>query len=361
MDLHQLIDGAIRNYASDIHLMEGRVPYLRVFDDLLPVKMAPVSRQEQVDLLEEIMPKDLKRRLVKNRGVDFVFQHGDIVRCRVNAFYERGHLEVVIRLVPFKVKSIEELEMPELLKDFARVRRGLILVTGAAGSGKSTTLAAIINEINQTQKDSIITIEDPIEYIHQDKRSVISQREVGEDVPTFAVGLVQSLRQDPDVILVGEMRNLDTTRTAIQAAETGHLVFSTLHTSSAIQTVERILGIFPEAERDLVRDLLGNNLKAAISQELLTRADRKGRVAALEIMVVNSTVSKKILEDEMAEIYEVMKGREDGMQTLDYALAQLVRQKKVEQEEADRLARDRATFLRYIKGIQATGDRGVIG
>lgn len=361
MDLSQLIDGALKNKASDIHLMQDRVPYVRIFDELIAVKMPAVTRDEMLKVLEETMPENLKRALVRQRGVDFVFQHRDQVRCRANAFYERGKLEIVLRLVPFKVQSLEELELPEVLRDFARVRRGLVLVTGAAGSGKSTTLAAIIHEINLKEKDSIITIEDPIEYIHQDHKSVVTQREVGEDVPTFAIGLVQSLRQDPDVILVGEMRNLDTTRTAIQAAETGHLVFSTLHTNSAIQTVERILGIFPEAERELVRDQLGNNLKAAISQELLTRADRSGRVAALEIMVVNSNVSKKIHEDQMQEIYEVMKGREDGMQTLDYALAQLVREEKVAKEDADRLARDRSTFLRYIRGVSASGDRGVLG
>lgn len=360
MLISHLIEGAVKLNASDIHIQEDYPPYFRVDGVLLPVKHPPVSHRQIMDILKEILPERFEPKLQQKRGVDVGFQYKDIVRCRVIVFFERQRIKIVMRLIPIEVPTIEQMELPPVLKKIAEFRRGLVLVTGPTGCGKSTTLAAMIDHINATKKVSITTIEDPIEYVHKNKKSIISQREVGDDVEDFHCGLVQALRQDPDVILVGEMRDIDTIRTALEAAETGHLVFSTLHTTNAIQTIERIITIFPEDERDLVRELLSSNLAAVVTQNLVRRIGGKGRIAALEIMIVTVMISKLIRENRIADIYGIMKTGEEGMQVFDQALAQLVREEKISEEEGALYARDVYAYRRFIKGVQSTSDRGGI-
>jgi twitching motility protein PilT len=265
-----------------------------------------------------------------------------------------------MRLIPLSVPTIDELDLPPVLKTIADFPRGLIVVTGPTGCGKSTTLAAIIDYINAAKKISVTTIEDPIEFVHQNKKAIVSQREVGDDIADFNSGLIQGLRQDPDVILLGEMREVETMRTALRAAETGHLVFSTLHTTNAIQTIERIIANFPETEHDLVREQLASNLKAIISQNLVKRLEGKGRIAALEILVVIDMVAKLIRDNRLGDVYGIMKGGQEGMQIFDQSLANLVREKKISEEEGLLYTRDAYAYRRFIQGVQSTSDRGGI-
>jgi twitching motility protein PilT len=236
----------------------------------------------------------------------------------------------------------------------------MVIVTGPTGSGKTSTLAAMIDFINETNKQCITTIEDPIEFVHPNKKSIVSQREVGRDVDSFNSGLIQALRQDPDVILLGEMRDVDTMRTAIKGAETGHLVFSTLHTTNAVQTVERIISTFPEPERELLREQLAGNLVAVITQNLIRRSGGKGRIAALEILIITDTIKKLILDNRLSDIAQVMKGGEQGMQVFDQAVANMVREEKITEEEGKAYSRDEFAFKRFVQGVQSSSDRGGI-
>ncbi len=360
MEISQLIEGAVKLNASDIHLMENYPPYFRIDSVLVPVKHPPVTHEEMMDILKSMVPERIKHKLEEKRGVDVGYQYKDVVRCRVIVFFERQRIRIAMRLIPLRVPTIEELDLPAILKKIADFPRGMIVLTGPTGCGKSTTLAAMIDYINETKKISITTIEDPIEFVHQNKKAIVSQREVGDDIGDFNSGLIQALRQDPDVILLGEMREVDTMRTAIRAAETGHLVFSTLHTTNAIQTIERIIANFPESEQDLVQEQLASNLKAVITQNLVRRTEGKGRIAALEILVVLDMVAKLIRDNRLGDIYGMMKGGQEGMQVFDQALANLVREKKISEEEGVRYARDPYAYRRFIKGVQSSSDRGGI-
>lgn len=360
MDINVLIEAAAKNKASDIHLMEGAPPYFRIDGDLIPVKHPPLSHDDVNTVLTHVLPERLRSKLASARGVDLSYQHKDIVRCRLIIFYERQKLRIVFRLIPIKVYSISELELPAALLKITEYNKGMVLVTGPTGSGKTTTLAAIIDHLNSTEKISITTIEDPIEFCHQNKMGIVTQREVGDDVVDFNSGLVQSLRQDPDVILVGEMRDSETVRTAIKAAETGHYVLSTLHTTNAVQTIERIIGVFPQVEHDLIREQIAVNLKSAITQNLVRRTEGRGRVAAVEILIANSTVSKLISDNRLKDIYGIMQSGADGMQTFDQALAALVRENKITEAEGANYAMDIYAFKRFVKGIQSSSDRGGI-
>lgn len=360
MELGPLIEGAVKVGASDIHLMEDSPPYFRLDGDLIPVKHPPLAHGELMAIIKALTPDRLRSRLETRRGVDVSYQHLDLIRCRIIAFYERRRLRMVFRLIPLTIPSLDQLDLPPVLKTLADTFQGLVLVTGPTGSGKSTTLAAMIDCINSKEKISITTIEDPIEFVHQNKAGIVTQREVGDDVENFGQGVVQALRQDPDIILVGEMRDPETIRTAIEAAETGHFVLSTLHTSNAIQTVERVIAVFPQAEQELVRNQLSTNLRASITQTLVRRAEGRGRAAALEIMVVTGTVSKLIADDRLKDIYGVMQGGDEGMSTMDQALAVLVRAKKVAMDTAMQHAHDIHALTRYVRGAQASNDRGGI-
>ncbi len=356
--IEKLVEGAVQYRASDIHLMEDAPPYIRVDEVLRPVDFPHLNHADMLEIIRAIMPERLRTRFEEKRGADFAYQYRDVVRSRVVAFYERHKLTVVLRLISLEVPNIEDLELPPILETFTELHRGMVLLTGPTGCGKSTTLAALIDRINSQRKVSIITIEDPIEYVYRNKNSVINQREVGDDVMSFNSGLVQALRQDPDVILVGEMRDLETMRTAIQAAETGQLVLSTLHTSSAVKTMERILGTFPESEHPVLLEQLAANLKVIITQELVRCAAGKGRIAALEIMIVTAEVVKLIEKHRLDDIITLMKTGRDGMQTLDLALAHLVREKKVTEDEAKHFARDVHALHRYVIGKVASTDMG---
>jgi len=359
MELGLLIEGAVRYKASDIHLKEGEPPYFRVDHDLLPVqKQPPLTHENIVKYVEELVPERLRNKLEAKRGIDVGYQYKDLVRCRVIVFYQRRKLAVSLRLLPIEPPTILELDLPPTLARFVDYHRGMILVTGPTGSGKSTTMASMIDLINSTQAVSITTVEDPIEYVYKNKKAYITQREVGDDVEDFLSGSIQALRQDPDIVLVGEMRSLETMRAGIYSAETGHLFMSTLHTSSAIQAMERMIGTFPESEHALVLEQLAMNLKVVMTQELVRRAEGRGRIAAMEILVVTDLVAKLILENRITDIYEVMKKREEGMQTLDQALADFVRDGKITEEEGAKYTRDVHAYHRYILHKESSSDLG---
>jgi twitching motility protein PilT len=360
MNYEALFLGAKKVKASDIHIMENNPPFFRIHGDMKKVETPPLAHSDMQDLLRRIMPHHLMRELESQRGCDFSYQLGQEIRFRCVAYYEMGQLGLVMRLIPLTIPSIEELELPDVVKPIAQNQRGLVLLTGMTGSGKTTTLAAMIDYINSIESVRVITIEDPIEYVYQNKKSIISQREVGKDVPDFNVALRQAMRMDPDIILVGEMRDVDTIRVAIKAAETGHLVLSTLHTTSAVHTVQRIIGYFPENEHDLLREQLSLNLKASITQRLVKRSDGKGRLAAMEIMVVNATVAKLIRDNRVSDIFGVLKGRDDGMQTFDQGLADMVRAQRITFDEGALYCEDFYAYKRFIAGISSTGDRGAI-
>ncbi|MDK2971594.1 MAG: twitching motility protein PilT [Candidatus Sumerlaeota bacterium] len=360
INFKQLFGGAIQNNASDIHVMEGAPPFFRIRGDLKRVEMPPLTHKDMHELLKEIMPEYLRHTLEENRGVDCSYQLGNTGRFRVVVYYQDNKLCATLRAIPVQIPSIDELMLPEALKKIAVEHRGMVLVTGITGSGKSTTLAAMINELNTTEARRIITIEDPIEYRYLSKKCVISQREVGSDVGNFTVALRQSLRADPDVILVGEMRDAETIRIAIKAAETGHLLFSTLHTTGAVHTIQRIIGNFGHEEHALLREQLSLSLRAVITQRLVKTADGKGRCAAQEILVVTSVASKLILENRASDLVPLMGSREDGMQTMDQGLADLVRSKRVELEEAKKYCNDFYALKRFIAGITSSGDSGGI-
>jgi twitching motility protein PilT len=355
-----LIDGAYNHNASDIHLSEDGPVYVRIDGVMRPVSGSEMTPADLRAFVKQIMPERLNDDLERRGGADFSWQPDDRMRFRVSAYHERARLRVVMRLIRIKISTLDELGLPEVVRTIAGWHRGLTLMTGITGSGKSTTLAAMLTYINEKESRCIITIEDPIEMVHKNIKSVISQRQVGEDVESFRHGLVQALRQDPDVILIGEMRDPETIRTALRAAETGHYVFSTLHTSNALHTVERILAEFPEEEHGLLREQLANNLRATITQRLVRRAGGKGRVAALEIMVVNDTIRKLLLENKISSIATVIRQRLDGMALFDQFLADLVREQVVEEKEAYQYVEDAAAFRRYIKGRMATADMGGI-
>lgn len=355
-----LLEGAVKNNASDVHMMEDVQPYFRIKGDLKRVETPPLTAEDMRQLLHEIMPEHLKGDLEANYHVDFSYEIPKIARFRVVVYFQTSRLCATLRSIPMKIPSIEELKHDDVLKRIAENHRGMVLVTGITGSGKSTTLAAMINHINTTESRRIITIEDPIEYRYSNIKSVISQREVGTDVGSFADALRSALRADPDVILVGEMRDVETIRIAIKATETGHLVFSTLHTRGAVHTIQRILGNFEQSEHDMLRDQMSLNLLASLTQRLVKTADGKGRRAAVEIMVNNGVVAKLIRENRISDIQGYLTSREEGMRTMDQALADLVRAKDVTLDEARHHCNDIYALKRGIQGIASSGDRGGI-
>lgn len=360
MNIDNLLLGAKKVKASDVHLIEDQPPFFRIAGDMKKVDLPALTAEDFDDMLHKMMPTHLHREYESQRGADFGYQVGADIRVRVVSYYEMGKRGLVMRLIPLEIPTIEDLELPEVIQTIAGNSRGMVLLTGMTGSGKSTTLAAMIDYINNNDSVRIVTIEDPVEYVYTSKKAIISQREVGKDVPDFNTALRQAMRMDPDIILVGEMRDVETIRVAIKAAETGHLVMSTLHTTSAVHTVQRIFGYFDRSEHALLSEQLSLNLKASITQRLVKRADGKGRVAVQEIMVVNATIAKLIAEDRIPDIFGVIKGRDDGMQTFDQALADLVRANKITFDEGALYCEDFFAYKRFIAGIASTGDRGGI-
>ena len=360
MELNEILQVALRGGASDIHLKAGLPPMFRVDGSLVPLKDARRLPPEEISRMALGIMNDYQKEKFKAQNeLDLAYGVPGLGRFRVNVFQQRGTIGVVLRVIPFKISTIEQLILPKVLEKIAGEQRGLILVTGTTGSGKSTTLAAMVDHINSNETCHIMTIEDPIEFLIRDKRSIVNQREVGVDTLSFAQALKSALRQDPDVILVGEMRDLETIETALTAAETGHLVLSTLHTLDATETIARIVSAFPPHQQKQVRLQLGSVLRAVVSQRLVPRADGKGRVAAVEVLVANSRVREMIEDKERTkEIPQAISQSYTtfGMQTFDQSLMMLFKQNVITYEEALRQCSNPDDFALRVSGISGTSD-----
>jgi twitching motility protein PilT len=360
VDIHGILSKAVEQGASDLHLKVGAPPMIRVHGDLVPMEGVPrIDRDRMFAFLGQLMPDHYRQRLSDRLQVDFA--HGDprLGRFRVNAYHQRGEPSIALRLIPSAIRTVDELKLPPVVERIAQERRGLVLVTGTTGSGKSTTLAAMIRSINESRPCHIITIEDPIEYVHDDARSIISQREIGVDATDFSAALKAALRQDPDVILVGEMRDIETIETAMLAAETGHLVMSTLHTLDAPETITRVVSAFPEFQRDQARLILASVLKGIVSQRLVRRGDGAGVVPAVEVMVSTALVRECIaVKERTREIHDaIARGYKTyGMQTFDQSLMQLWRQGLVSYDEAIAQSSNADDFALAARGVSSTSD-----
>ena len=351
LKIELLLEECVRRNASDLHVQYGMPPILRIDGALVPIAgLPPLNSTALQDIIFATLDDNQKKIYLKDKEFDYSFAFGDVARFRVNAFHERGKMAAAFRLIPNKIREINELGMPGIVGTFADYPRGLVLVTGPTGSGKSTTLAALIHKINQEKAVHIITIEDPIEFTHTSKRSVVVQREVHYDTFSFAAALRSVLREDPDVVLIGEMRDLETIQAAITIAETGHLVFATLHTNSASQSLDRMIDVFPAHQQPQVRSQLANILQAICSQRLVP-AIGGGRVVASEIMVTNSAVRALIREGKTFQLDNVIQtGAEQGMQTMDHDLARLVQAGVISYESACDYAVDLNELNRYARG-----------
>ena len=345
MDITELLAFAVKNKASDLHLSAGPPPMIRVHGDVRRINLPPLEHKEVHAMVYDIMNDAQRKQFEESWECDFSFAVPNLARFRVNAFQQNRGAGAVFRTIPSKVLTLEELNCPKIFKEIAHQPRGIVLVTGPTGSGKSTTLAAMLDYVNENEYGHILTVEDPIEFVHESKRCLVNQREVHRDTQSFNNALRAALREDPDVILVGEMRDLETIRLALTAAETGHLVFGTLHTSSAAKTIDRIVDVFPAAEKDMVRSMLSESLRAVISQTLLKTKDGQGRVAAHEIMIGTPAIRNLIRENKIAQMYSsIQTGQNIGMQTLDQCLVDLVRRNVVSAAEARVKAQNKDSF-----------------
>ena len=348
--MEELLLVTVQEGASDLHITVGEPPMIRLHGDLTPLDMPPLQPEDTFRLMQEIADEKHQAELEEKGGSDFGIGFGDLARFRVSIFKTKAHVGMVLRQIPNKMLPLDKIGLPEQIKELLFKPRGLILVTGPTGSGKTTTLASMLNFINENRSVHIITIEDPIEYYHNHKKSIITQREIGADVPTFSEALRRALRQDPDVILVGEMRDLETMAAAITAAETGHLVFATLHTTGAASTVDRIIDAYPTDQQGQIRMQLSVGLVAVISQLLLPRADKPGRIAAFEIMVTTPGIQAEIRDGNTHRITsDIQTGAKYGMQTLDSHLMSLYVNGMISYEELITKARDPDTVIEKLK------------
>lgn len=344
MDITELLQFSVENKASDLHLSAGMPPLLRIDGDVRRLDLPALAHKDVHGLIYDIMNDKQRKEYEESLEIDFSFELPGIARFRVNAYNQNRGAAAVMRTIPSEILSLEMLNAPKCFKGISDQARGLVLVTGPTGSGKSTTLAAMIDYINSEKNHHILTIEDPIEFVHQSKKSLINQREVGKDTLGFSEALRSALREDPDIILVGEMRDLETVRLALTAAETGHLVFGTLHTTSAAKTMDRIIDVFPAAEKSMVRSMLSESLQAVISQTLVKKSGG-GRVAAHEILLGTAAIRNLIREDKVAQMYSVMQtGSSLGMQTLDQCLQKLVNEGLVPRDSAREKAQNKDLF-----------------
>ncbi len=345
MDITELLAFSVKNKASDLHLSSGLPPMIRVHGDVRRINLPAMEHKDVHAMVYDIMNDGQRKHYEETLECDFSFEIPNLARFRVNAFVQNRGAGAVFRTIPSKVLTLEDLGCPRIFKEISEYPRGIVLVTGPTGSGKSTTLAAMINHVNENEHAHILTVEDPIEFVHESKKCLINQREVGPHTLSFANALRSALREDPDVILVGEMRDLETIRLALTAAETGHLVFGTLHTSSAAKTIDRVVDVFPAAEKEMVRSMLSESLRAVISQTLLKTKDGLGRTAAHEIMIGTPAIRNLIRENKVAQMYSVIQtSAQLGMQTLDQNLLELVRRNIVSAAEARMRAANKEAF-----------------
>lgn len=365
MDVNDLLREAHGQGASDLHLKVGSFPILRINGELGPMPTEKrLSQEDTLKMAFAVMSPGQREIFKKRNDIDLAYSVPGLGRFRCNIFIQRGTVGLVFRVIPMRIPTIEELLLPDIIKKIAMEARGLILVTGTTGSGKSTTLAAMIDHININKTDHIMTIEDPIEYLHRDKRSIINQREIGTDTESFSKAMRAAMRQDPDVILVGEMRDFETIQTALTAAETGHLVLSTLHTSDAAETVNRIISVFPPYQHKQVRIQLASVLKGIISMRLVPKSDGKGRVPAVEILIATATIKDCILDSDKTKSINdaIAQGTlHYGMQTFDQSLFNLFKSGLISYEEALRRATNPDDFALKVKGIQSTSDVSLEG
>ena len=335
MDLTQLLAFTMQNKASDLHLSAGSPPIIRVHGTLKRVKADPLSSDDIRTMLYSVMTEDQRAEYEKNMELDFAIALGEKARFRVNGFTTRLGSSAVFRTIPTEVPTMAELDLPPVIRRFAELEKGIILVTGPTGSGKSTTLASMVNHINTHEAKHILTIEDPVEFFHSSKKSLVNHREVGTDTNSFARALKSSLREDPDVILVGEMRDYETISLALTAAETGHLVFATLHSNSASKTIDRVIDVFPTGDKEMVRAMLASSIQGVVAQTLLKRADGSGRIGAYEILVGTNAVRNLIRENQVPQMYSMMQtGSRYGMITMEDAIGDLLEAGLVDKEEA---------------------------
>lgn len=360
MDIIELLKKASSMNASDLHIKVGSPPVLRIDGELTPLTSeSRVSPEDVVKVVYSVLTNEQKEIFKREKDIDFAYGVPRVGRFRCNVFIQRGSLGIVFRVIPMRIPTIEELHLPDIIKKISMEQRGLILVTGTTGSGKTTTLASMIDLINANRTAHILTIEDPIEYTHRDKRSIVNQREIGSDADSFSKSLRQALRQDPDVILVGEMRDFETIQTALVAAETGHLVLSTLHTTDATETVNRIIAVFPPYQHKQVRMQLASVLKAIISMRLILKADGNGRVPAVEVLIATVTIKDCILDPDKTKLIPdvIAQGTlHYGMQTFDQSLFHLFKSGLITYEEALRMATNPDDFALRAKGVQAASN-----
>jgi twitching motility protein PilT len=346
MDIAELLAFSVKNKASDLHLSAGLPPMIRVHGDVRRINVAALEHKDVHGMVYDIMNDSQRKNYEETLECDFSFEIPNLARFRVNAFNQNRGAGAVFRTIPSKVLTLEDLNAPKIFAEIANQPRGLVLVTGPTGSGKSTTLAAMVNHVNENEYGHILTVEDPIEFVHESKKCLMNQREVGPHTLSFSNALRSALREDPDIILVGEMRDLETIRLAMTAAETGHLVFGTLHTSSAAKTVDRIIDVFPAAEEEMIRAMLSESLRAVISQTLCKTKDGSGRVAAHEIMIGTPAIRNLIRAAKVAQMYSAIQtGGALGMQTLDQNLTELVKRNLVSMPEARSKAANKDNFV----------------
>jgi len=359
--MHQLLKAMIEKGASDLHITTGSPPQLRIDGKLVPLKMPPMSPQETKQLCYSVLTDAQKHKFEETNELDLSFSVQKLSRFRGNVFVQRGNVAGAFRAIPFKILTFDELGLPPVVQTLVQKPRGLILVTGPTGSGKSTTLASMIDRINQDRNEHIVTIEDPIEYLHPHKGCVVNQREIGADTTSFKAALKYILRQDPDVVLIGELRDLETIEAALTVAETGHLAFATLHTNSAVQTINRIVDVFPPYQQSQIRQQLSFVLEAVMCQTLIPRANGPGRALALEIMVPNQAIRALMRDDKIHQIYSSMQMGQgkSGMQTLNQCLAMLVTKRLVDTETAKSRSPDIEELNALIaRGPEAMGAAG---
>ncbi|MBB84360.1 MAG: type IV pili twitching motility protein PilT [Deltaproteobacteria bacterium] len=358
-NMHQLLKAMIEKGASDLHITTGSPPQLRIDGKLHPLKMPPLSPQETKQLCYSVLTDAQKHRFEETNELDLSFSVQKLSRFRGNVFIQRGNVAGAFRAIPFKILSFEELGVPPVVAELTKKPRGLILVTGPTGSGKSTTLASIINSVNESRNEHIVTIEDPIEYLHPHKGCIVNQREIGSDSASFKDALKYILRQDPDVVLIGELRDLETIEAALTVAETGHLAFATLHTNSAVQTINRIVDVFPPYQQSQIRQQLSFVLEAVMCQTLLPRANGPGRALALEVMVPNAAIRALMRDDKIHQIYSSMQVGQgkSGMQTMNQSLASLVQRRIVDPE----VAKGRSPDIDELQSLITKGPEALQG